>query len=143
MSEACRRGYSSHRSATPATPITIQVADSMAAHTGLFSRVRLTAWSGATTGATNSSEARFTVRCFEASLARIMHPMIARITLPELRSTAYGLWQSGSERLGDVLFTLLVGLFTASLGLDNVLLYMVSGLVLIRALIWFFIYRTY
>ncbi|MFK7801740.1 MAG: MFS transporter [Anaerolineae bacterium] len=73
----------------------------------------------------------------------IMHPMIARITPPELRSTAYGLWQSGSERLGDVLFTLLVGIFTASLGLDNVLLYMVSGLVLIRVLIWFVIYRTY
>lgn len=73
----------------------------------------------------------------------IMHPMIARITPPELRSTAYGLWQSGSERLGDVLFTLLVGIFTASLGLDNVLLYMVSGLVLIRIFIWFIIYRTY
>ena len=73
----------------------------------------------------------------------IMHPMIARITTPELRSTAYGLWQSGSERLGDVLFTLLVGLLTASMGLDNVLLYMVSGLVLIRIVIWFVIYRTY
>ena len=73
----------------------------------------------------------------------IMHPMIARITPPELRSTAYGLWQSGSERLGDVVFTLLVGLLTASMGLDNVLLYLVSGLVLLRVLIWFGMYRFY
>ncbi|MEM8857053.1 MAG: MFS transporter [Chloroflexota bacterium] len=73
----------------------------------------------------------------------IMHPMIARITTPEMRSTAYGLWQSGSERLGDVLFTFLVGVLTISMGLDVVLLYLVSGLVLIRIMIWFLIYRTY
>ena len=73
----------------------------------------------------------------------IMHPMIARITVPELRSTAYGLWQSGSERLGDVLFTFLVGVLTISFGLDVVLLYLVCGLVLIRVVIWFAIYRTY
>ena len=73
----------------------------------------------------------------------IMHPMIARITLPELRSTAYGLWQSGAERLGDVLFTFLVGVLTISMGLDSVLLYLVCGLVLLRIIIWFVIYRTY
>ena len=73
----------------------------------------------------------------------IMHPMIARITPPELRSTAYGLWQSGSERLGDVLFTFLVGVLTISMGLDAVLLYLVCGLVFIRVIIWFVIYRTY
>lgn len=74
----------------------------------------------------------------------IMHPMIARITTPELRSTAYGLWQSGFERLGDVVFTLLIAvMLERAFGLDVLLLYLVGGLVLIRMLIWFIIYRTY
>ncbi|MEM7332415.1 MAG: MFS transporter [Chloroflexota bacterium] len=74
----------------------------------------------------------------------IMHPMIARITTPELRSTAYGLWQSGFERLGDVVFTLLIAvLLEQAFGLDVLLLYLVGGLVLIRIGIWFIIYRTY
>lgn len=73
----------------------------------------------------------------------IMHPMIARITTPELRSSAYGIWQSGAERLGDVVFTLVVGLLANQFGLDNVLLYLVSGLVFVRIVIWFLIYRFY
>lgn len=73
----------------------------------------------------------------------IMHPMIARITPPELRSTAYGLWQSGFERIGDVVFTLAVGILTVSIGLDRVLLYLVSGLVGLRLVLWFVVYQTY
>ncbi len=73
----------------------------------------------------------------------VMHPMIARITTPELRSSAYGIWQSGTERLGDVFFTLVVGLLADQIGLNNVLLYLVSGLVFIRILLWFLVYRHY
>lgn len=73
----------------------------------------------------------------------VMHPMIANVTVPELRSSAYGLWQSGTERLGDVVFTLIVGGLAASVGLDTTLLYLVTGLVIFRFAIWFLMYRFY
>jgi MFS family permease len=70
-------------------------------------------------------------------------PMIASITPPELRSTAYGLWMSTGDALSSLIFVSLVGWLGDLYGLQPVFLWLLTGVMSLRAVLWFVAYRIY
>ena len=70
-------------------------------------------------------------------------PMIAAITPPELRSAAYGFWMSSGDALSSLVLVTLVGWLGDRYGLRPVFLWLLTGVMTLRVLIWFYPYRTY
>ncbi len=70
-------------------------------------------------------------------------PMVAAITPPNLRSTAFGLWMSVGDALSSLILVSLVSFFGDRYGLQPVFLYLVTGVMFLRGFVWFIPYRTY
>jgi len=70
-------------------------------------------------------------------------PMVAAVTPPELRSTAFGIWMSAGDALSSILIATLAGWLGQKYGLQPVFLWLVTGVLTLRSAVWFTLYRPY
>lgn len=70
-------------------------------------------------------------------------PMVAAVTPPELRATAFGLWMSSGDALASLFMASLAGWLGQLYGLRPVFLWLVTGVLLLRSVVWFSLYRPY
>lgn len=75
--------------------------------------------------------------------AGVTRPILAAITPPELRSSAFALLLSVSEALATIMFGLLAGYLGDLLGIKNVFLVMMTGLTFVQVFFWFVFYKSY
>jgi MFS family permease len=73
----------------------------------------------------------------------IDRPMVAAVTPPELRSTAFGIWMSSGDALASIIMASLAGWLGQVYGLQPVFLWLVTGGLSLRSLVWFSLYRPY
>ncbi len=70
-------------------------------------------------------------------------PIVAAVVLPELRGQAFAIWLTIFETLGWALFAIVAGSLAASLGIQEVFLYILVGLMLVNAAVLSILYVTY
>jgi hypothetical protein len=70
-------------------------------------------------------------------------PMIAAVTPPELRSTAFGVLMSVGDALASLVLVSITGWAGNLFGLQTAFLVLVSGVMFIRSFIWFIAYIPY
>jgi MFS family permease len=70
-------------------------------------------------------------------------PMVAAVTPPRLRATAFGIWMSSGDALSSLLSVSLAGWLGERYGLQPVFLWLVTGVLFLRSAVWFSLYRPY
>lgn len=70
-------------------------------------------------------------------------PMVAAVTPPELRATAFGIWMSAGDALSSILMVTLAGWLGGRYGLQPVFLWLVTGVLFLRSAVWFTLYQPY
>jgi MFS family permease len=70
-------------------------------------------------------------------------PMVAAVTPPELRATAFGIWMSTGDALSSLVMASLAGWLGDRYGLQPVFLWLVTGVLLLRSMVWFSLYQPY
>ncbi len=70
-------------------------------------------------------------------------PMIAAVTPPELRATAFSFWMNTGDALSSIIIASLAGWLGQLYGLQPVFLWLVTGVLLLRSAVWFTLYRPY
>jgi predicted MFS family arabinose efflux permease len=69
--------------------------------------------------------------------------MVAAVTPPRLRATAFGIWMSSGDALSSLLSVSLAGWLGERYGLQPVFLWLVTGVLFLRSAVWFSLYRPY
>jgi MFS family permease len=70
-------------------------------------------------------------------------PMIAAVTPPKLRATAFSLWMNTGDALSSIIIASLAGWLGQVYGLQPVFLWLVTGVLFARSAVWFTLYRPY
>jgi len=73
----------------------------------------------------------------------IDRPMVAAVTPPALRATAFGIWMSTGDALSSLIIASLAGWLGEKYGLQPVFLWLVTGVLFLRSIVWFSLYRPY
>jgi MFS family permease len=70
-------------------------------------------------------------------------PVVSAVVRPELRGQAFAIWLTVFETIGWALFAILAGSLAAALGIQEVFLYILVGLMLVNAAVLSILYVTY
>jgi MFS family permease len=70
-------------------------------------------------------------------------PLVAAVVLPELRGQAFAIWLTIFETIGWALFSIVAGSLAVALGIQEVFLFILVGLMLVNAAVLSILYVTY
>jgi MFS family permease len=70
-------------------------------------------------------------------------PLVAAVVLPELRGQAFAIWLTIFETIGWALFSIVAGSLAVALGIQQVFLFILVGLMLVNAAVLSILYVTY
>jgi predicted MFS family arabinose efflux permease len=73
----------------------------------------------------------------------VNRPIVSTVVLPELRGQAFAVWLTVFETIGWALFAIVAGQLAATIGLTQVFLYVLVGLMLVNAAFLTILYWTY
>jgi MFS family permease len=73
----------------------------------------------------------------------VNRPIVSTVVLPELRGQAFAVWLTVFETIGWALFAIVAGQFAATIGLTQVFLFVLVGLMLVNAAFLTILYWTY
>jgi len=75
--------------------------------------------------------------------AGVTRPVLAAVTPPELRSSAFAFLLSVSEAIATIAFGLIAGYLGDLIGIKTVFLFMMTILTLVQTAYWFLFYKSY
>ena len=75
--------------------------------------------------------------------AGVTRPVLAAVTPPELRSSAFAFLLSVAEAIATIVFGLLAGYLGDLIGIKTVFLFMMTILTLVQTVYWFLFYKSY
>ena len=80
---------------------------------------------------------------FGLPTAGAVRPILAAVTPPELRSSAFALLLSVAQGIATIMFGLLAGFLSDRFGIKPVFLVMMTGLTFAQVVYWFLFYKSY